>query len=379
MKKIGIGIIGASSPGWAAISHVPALKALPDYELRAISTSRRESAERAAAEFGVPAAFDDHRDLIAHPDVDLVVVAVKVTHHHALVSAALEAGKMVYSEWPLGVNLSEAADLAERARAAGVRTVIGLQARFSPVVRYARDLVADGYVGRVLGTAMIGSGLSWGPETDRAHAYIFDAANGATLLTAAGLHALEALNFALGDFARVSANLVNGRKEVQVVDEGTTIPVTTADQLSVTGTLDGGAAVSFFYRGGFSRGNNLRWEINGTEGDLVLTAPGVNGNLQVADMRLEGGRGGDTAVAELVVPDRYFDPIPRALPALTQNVAQTYAALAKDLRNGTDTVPGFDYALARHRLVDAIERASRTGSVQGLIREWPTEPISEPG
>ncbi|GAA4573247.1 Gfo/Idh/MocA family protein [Planotetraspora kaengkrachanensis] len=364
MKKIGVGIIGASVGGWASISHVPALKALSDYELRAISTSRRESAELAAKEFDVPVAYDDHRDLIAHPDVDLVVVAVKVTHHHALVSAALEAGKMVYSEWPLGVDLREAAELTERARAAGVRTVIGLQARFSPVIRYVRDLVANGYVGRVLGTTMVGSGLSWGPETDRAHAYIFDAAAGATLLTAAGMHALEAVNFALGDFAGVSANLVNGRTEVRVVDEGTTIPVTTADQLSVMGTLDSGAALSFFYRGGFSRGDNLRWEINGTDGDLILTAPGANGNLQVADVKLEGGRGTDVGIAEITVPAHYFDPVPRALAALPQNVAQTYAFLARDLREGTDTVPGFDHALVRHRLVDAIEQASRTGTVQ---------------
>ncbi|GGL16779.1 oxidoreductase [Sphaerisporangium melleum] len=365
MKKIGVGIIGASAQGWAAISHVPALKALSDqYELRAISTTRRESAELAAKEFGVPAAYDDHRDLIADPGVDLVVVAVKVTHHHALVSAALEAGKMVYSEWPLGVDLREAADLAERARAAGVRTVIGLQARFSPVVRHVRDLIAGGYVGRVLGTTLIGSGVAWGPVTDRAHAYIFDAASGANLLTAAGMHALEAVNHTLGDFAGVSATMVRGRKEVLVADEGTTIPVTTADQLSVMGTLDSGAAVSFFYRGASSRGGNLRWEINGTDGDLILTAPGVNGNLQVADLRLEGGRGADTAVAEITVPDHYYGPVPRTLPALPQNVAQTYAFLAKDLRDGTDTVPGFDHALERHRLVDAIERASRTGSVQ---------------
>ncbi|MET8158570.1 Gfo/Idh/MocA family oxidoreductase [Sphaerisporangium sp. NPDC005289] len=365
MNKIGVGIIGASSRGWAAISHVPALKALSDYyDLRAISTTRQESAELAAKEFDVPAAYDDHRDLIADPGVDLVVVAVKVTHHHALVSAALEAGKMVYSEWPLGVDLREAADLAQRARAAGVRTVIGLQARFSPVVRHVRDLIADGYVGRVLGTTLTGSGVSWGPETDRAHAYIFDAANGATLLTAAGVHALEAVNHALGDLAGVSANLVVGREEVRVVDEGTTIPVTTADQLSVIGTLDSGAALSLFYRGGFSRGDNLRWEINGTEGDLVLTAAGVNGNLQVADLKLEGGRGADTAVAEITVPDHYFGPVPRALAALPQNVAQTYAFLAKDVRDGTETVPGFDHALSRHRLVEAIERASRTGSVQ---------------
>ena len=208
--------------------------------------------------------------------------------------------------------------------------------------------------------------MAWGPETDRAHAYVFDAAAGATPLTASGLHALEAVNFALGDFAGVSANLVTGRKEVRLADEGTTIPVTVADQVSVTGTLRSGAAVSFYYRGGFSRGDNLRWEINGTEGDLVLTAPGINGNLQVADLRLEGGRGGDTTVAEITVPDRYFAPVPRTLTGPPQNVAQTYARLAKDLREGTHTVPDFAYALERHRLVDAIERASQTGSTRNL-------------
>lgn len=366
MKKIGVGIIGASIGGWASISHVPALKTLPDYELRAISTSRQESAKIAAKEFDVPAAFDNHADLIADPGVDLVVVAVKVAHHHALVSAALEAGKMVYSEWPLGTGSDQAADLSARAKAAGVRTVIGLQSRFSPVVRHAHDLIADGYVGEVLGTTLVGSGIAWGPETDRAHAYFFDAATGATPLTASAMHALEAMNFALGDFADVSAKLVRGRKEVRLADEGITIPMTVADQVSIIGTLSGGAAVSVFYRGGFSRGDNLRWEINGTEGDLVLTAPGLNGNLQVADLTLKGGRGGDTTVTEITVPDQHFDPAPRTLTGPPQNIAQIYAFLAKDLREGTHTVPGFDHALARHRLVDVIERASRTGSTQTL-------------
>ncbi|MEW9528240.1 Gfo/Idh/MocA family protein [Microbispora sp. NPDC049125] len=364
--KIGVGIIGASVGGWAAISHVPALKALPDYELRAISTSRRASADLAAKEFDIPAAFDDHAELISHPGVDLVVVSVKVPHHHALVSAALAAGKMVYSEWPLGVDSSEAADLAARAEAAGVRTVIGLQGGFLPVIRHTRALVADGYVGRVLGTTLVGSGLSWGPETDRAHAYLYDAALGVTPLTASALHALEAVNFVLGQLAGVSANLVIGRTEARVIDEGKTIPVTAADQVSITGTFHSGAALSLFYRGGFSRGDNFRWEINGTHGDLVLTAPGVNGNLQALDPRLQGGRGGDQAVADIALPDSVFRPVPRDLPAPAQGVAHLYAHFAQDLREGTQTVPGFGYALQRHRLVDTVEQASRTGSRQIL-------------
>ncbi|MEE1667972.1 Gfo/Idh/MocA family oxidoreductase [Streptomyces sp. WAC07094] len=360
MAKIGVGIIGAGRGGWAALGHIPAIRALPDYELRAISTTRRASADAAAQEFGVPSGFDDHRDLIAHPEVDLVVVSVKVAHHHMLVSEALGAGKAVYSEWPLGVDLDQAADLAQRARAARVRTVIGLQARFAPAVRHVRDLVADGYVGKVLGTTLIGSGLAWVGETDRAHAYIFDRASGTTTLTVPAMHALEALNFALGDFDEVFANLVRGRTEVRITDEGITVPVTAPDQVSVTGTLRGGAAASVYYRGAHSRGDNLRWEINGTEGDLVLTAPGVNGNLQVADLRLEGGRGSDETVAPIEIPDRYFAAVPRGLTGPAHNVAQVYAAFAADLRDGGRTVPGFDHALERHRLLGLIEATSRT-------------------
>ena len=111
MKPIGVGIIGASpGTGWAAATHVPALRALPQYDLRAVATSRAESARRAAAEWDVDA-FDDPRQLIAHPGVDLIVVAVKVPDHHELVTQALAAGKMVFSEWPLGVDLAQAEDL----------------------------------------------------------------------------------------------------------------------------------------------------------------------------------------------------------------------------------------------------------------------------
>ncbi|QYN19068.1 Gfo/Idh/MocA family protein [Amycolatopsis sp. DSM 110486] len=99
-KTIGVGIVGGSTGGWAALGHVPALRALPGYDLRAVSTSRQESAEAAAKEFGADAAYDNHANLIADPAVDLVVVAVKIAHHREIISAALSAGKTVYSEWP---------------------------------------------------------------------------------------------------------------------------------------------------------------------------------------------------------------------------------------------------------------------------------------
>lgn len=139
-KPIRVGIIGASAArGWAALAHIPALRALPDdFTITAVSTSNAASAAAAGQLFGVAHAFDNHADLVNHPEVDLVVVAVRVPQHHVLVSAALAAGKAVYCEWPLGKNLAEAQELAALARAQGVLAVTGLQARFAPALAYAR-------------------------------------------------------------------------------------------------------------------------------------------------------------------------------------------------------------------------------------------------
>jgi predicted dehydrogenase len=348
MKTIGVGVIGASAlnPGWAVAAHLPAIQALDGFELKAVSTSSRASAEASASAFGVPA-FDDHRPLIERSDVDLVVT-VKVPHHHALISAALEAGKMVFSEWPLGAGLAEAVDLAARAQAAGVRTVAGLQARFAPAIRRAAELVAEGYVGEVLGTTVVGSGLAWGPTTDRAHAYMFDKANGATTLSVPAMHAIDALAGVLGELEDVTARLAVRRRFVAVAEDQMRLPVSAPDQIAIAGRLAGGAVASVFYRGGLSRGDNLRWEINGSDGDLVLSAD--HGNIQVADVRLSGGRGDDQRVREIPVAaaDTFQGP--------GANVARLYAQFARDLREGTRIAPDFDHAVRRHRLLADIER-----------------------
>src|SRR5881296_1878984 len=163
-KRIRVGIIGANPErGWAAQAHIPALKALSDeFEITALSTSRRESADAASKRFGVPLAFDNHQDLVNSPDVDVVAITVKVPHHFELASAALAAGKAVYCEWPLGNGLQEAEKLAALAKKQGILAVAGLQARAAPSVLYVRDLVRQGYVGEVLSTTLIGSGMGWG-------------------------------------------------------------------------------------------------------------------------------------------------------------------------------------------------------------------------
>jgi predicted dehydrogenase len=352
MNPIGVGVIGASpGSGWAAASHVPALQALPQYDLRAVATSRQESSQRAAETWQVDA-FDDARQVIAHPGVDLVVVAVKVPDHHALVKQALSAGKMVFSEWPLGVDLAEAEDLTAMAADAEVPTLIGLQARFDPSIVHMRRLLDDGFLGRVVSTNLVGSGQAWGPVTDASRAYIYDRRNGVTPLTVSVGHALDALTHVLGGIDTVTATLAVGHPDVAVRGRAP-IRSTTPDQIAVTAALHSGAVASIFYRGGLSRAGDLRWEINGTDGDLLLTSPAPNGNIQATELDLAGGRGADTRVAPIAVPDAAS-----SLTGPARNVAALYGAFARDRAEGTSAAPSFRDALELHRLVDRIDRAA---------------------
>src|SRR5258705_4217825 len=156
-KRIRVGIIGANPDrGWAAQAHIPALTSLSDdFEITALSTTRRESADAASKLFGVPAAFDNHQELVNSPAVDVVAVTVKVPYHLELATAAIGAGKAVYCEWPLGNGLREAETLAALAKKKGVLAVAGLQARSAPAVAWVHDLIQQGYAREGLSTPLI--------------------------------------------------------------------------------------------------------------------------------------------------------------------------------------------------------------------------------
>src|SRR5256712_3728930 len=363
VKRIRVGIIGANPDrGWAAQAHIPALKSLSnDFEITALSTSRRESADAASKLFGVPVAFDNHQDLVNSSAVDVVAVTVKVPYHLELATAALGAGKAVYCEWPLGNGLNEAQTLAALAEKKGVLAVVGLQARSAPSVAYVRDLIRQGYVGEVLSTSLIGSGMGWGPTVERFNTYVNDKKNGATMLSIALGHAADALCHCLGEVRELSATMTVRRKSFTIVGTGESKPMNVDDQVLVSGLLEGGAALSIHYRGGVSRGTNLLWEVNGTEGDLQLTAAG--GQAQIFEMTVRGGKGAQSSLEVLTVPEKY-----RRKPSQgpSTNVAQAYARFARDYREGTHLCPTFEDAVTRHRMLDAIETAAATGQRQTL-------------
>src|SRR5438309_2788859 len=361
-STLGVGIIGVSPAwGWAATAHIPALRALPNYEIRALSARSAESGRAVGQAFGVSAVFSDHQQLVIQPDIDVVAVTVKVPHHRELVSAALAAGKAVYCEWPLGRDLDDARAMAALAAEHGVRTVVGLQARQAPAIEIVQQLVRDGYVGEVLSTTMVGLSIP-GDVVVQANAYMLDKAKGANLLTVPLGHSLDLLNYVLGEFADLSAVSDIRRPLITIEETGERIVKTAADQIAVIGTLTSGATASVHIREAVAGGTGFLWEINGTDGTLRITAdaalPGIF-PLTVA------GAQGRNEPAELAVPTALTQRWPGLASlegAPAYNVGRAYAAFAADIASGSHTVPDFADAVRRHEVIAAIERSAASGN-----------------
>jgi len=360
-KQIGVGIIGYE-PGrsWAAVAHVPALQALPEYRVAAVATTRAESARAAADDIGLPAdrAFTSVADLAACADVDVMAITVKVPHHLELVQTAVAAGKHVYCEWPLGNGLAEAEEMARLVAERGVIGTIGLQARCAPPIAYLHDLVANGEIGEVLSSNMFGTGIQWGNWVDRPNTYLLDPANGATLQTIPFGHAVDAMCHCLGEFSSLSATAAIRQPKVTQLENGAVWDKRTPDQVVVTGQLSGGAVATVHYRGGTSRGTNFAWEINGTKGDVRLEA--AFGHAQMAQLSLSAGFGADRQVQALDIPAQY-QWVPDEIGGLALNVAQVYRLMSEAIAGKRDTGMGFDIAVARHRMLSAVEQAAASG------------------
>jgi predicted dehydrogenase len=359
--KIRVGIVGATvtpgGSGWGANAHVPALQALPGYELKAVCTAHAETAKASAEKFGAALAFHDMNEMVAHPDVDLIAVVVRVPLHKQLVMPALAAKKPVCCEWPLGADLADAKEMADSAKAAGVPTLVGLQAQSSPAVMYARDLVANGDIGEIV-TVNLSVMVNAIPVRGDGRIWQGIRKNGANPMTIPGGHSIDALCYILGEFAEISARVTTRITMWKHAVTGEDFPVDAPDTVSAAGLLKSGAEVSYQLASVPFNASGTRMEIYGRKGTLVLTSKSVN----TAPSQLHLGIGKEE-LAEITPPDNY-----RLIPADLAagpgvNVAQAYARFASALRAGAADTPDFDHAVVRHALIDAMERSHKEGTV----------------
>jgi predicted dehydrogenase len=357
--RIRVGIVGANSNGsWGTTAHLPALRALPQFEVVAVATAHQSTAEQTAAAFGIPSAFGDPYQLIALPEVDVVSVCVRVPAHYDFVMAALDAGKHVYCEWPLGRDTAEAGRMTAAASNKSLIHMVGLQARNAPVLERARDLIAEGFIGTVHACSLNHS-VDWLPVLPGSLTYLQDLDSGAHMLSIPGGHSIDALCWLLGEFTDLSATVKTRIAEITVAETGEKYPRTSPDQIVVNGELVNGAVACVRIQGAPSHGTGVRLEINGDKGDLVITtAPGARG-IQMADLHLQHTVG-PGALAELEVPASYFDVPAEVRSGPPLNVARSYQQLAAAIIDGA-AVANFDTAVMRHRTLDYIRESAREG------------------
>jgi predicted dehydrogenase len=352
-KEIRVGIVGANAKAsWAKVSHVPAINGLPGLRL-AVATRNEQSAREAAEAFGADRWFSDPFAMIRDERIDLVTIAVKVPAHRELVLAALDAGKAVYCEAPLGRSVSETEEMARAVRSN--HTAIGLQGRYNPAARRAAELVSSGRIGRPLSTRIVSPTFGFGPEISVAHDYFNKPSSGANLLTINGGHTLDLVEAVLGPIVEVDARTEIRWPIVKLAETGEESVRETADYVAVVGKTRFGTSFTADIEGGV-RPEKVRFsfEVRGSDAWLSLTSDHPYG-FQAGDLKL-------TSNIPFAAPEEAA--VSGGLMGAAINVGEVYAHLVRDLHAGAYSTPGFEHALHNARLIEAVRRAAERGERQ---------------
>jgi predicted dehydrogenase len=354
-KPIRLGIVGANAErGWAKDAHVPALKHLPRFQIAAVSAPTQERAEAAAKAFGAAHAFGDSLKLVKSPEVDVVVVSVRVPDHMPIVMGALEAGKHVFCEWPLGRDVTEAEAMTKAAAKAKVINIVGLQGPVAPEVRRAAEIVRSGALGRILSARVNSAALGWAPVVPPFYAYLNDKRTGATFTTIPGGHTLSMVEKVLGPFVEIQARNFMHHPKVKVMGTDQSVDRTCPDHIAIIGLHGSDCVSSIEIRGSRSMEAPCLFEIVGEK----------------ADFRLIGAKGGGFQTSALtLVTTVPFTPAAPLVPGVEgpgANVSELYAMLAAAIDCEKTEAPTFSDALHLTRVLAAVDAASDSGKRQSL-------------
>ncbi|HEX8117726.1 MAG TPA: Gfo/Idh/MocA family oxidoreductase [Pyrinomonadaceae bacterium] len=352
---VGVGIIGT---GFARTTQLPAWAACEGARVVAVASGRRENAERVARDFDIPVVASDWREVVAHPEVELVSIVTPPSTHAEMAVGALEAGKAVLCEKPMAMNAEETARMCEAARASGRPALIDHELRFLPARLRMRELIQGGDLGRVRHAKLLFRGGSRA-SADTPWSWWSDEQAGGGALGAIGSHAVDALHWLLGTrVSHVSAALAARFAERRDPASGEMRPVTADDEASLLVNFeDGGAAeratgvvcVSMAEPGAPEHSV----EVFGAEGSLRLDGAG----------RLWRARVGEGAWARVET-----DEAPLAEGMRDSEWSRGFTVFAREiidaLRGGRDTVEGAATFEDGHRtqlVLDAARAAHDSG------------------
>jgi predicted dehydrogenase len=369
---IGVGMVGhafmgaAHSQAWRTAGRFFDLPLTPDM---AVLCGRDGDSARAAADrLGWRDVETDWKQLLTRDDVQLVDVCAPGDVHAEIAVAALDAGKHVLCEKPLANTVDEARAMvaaAERARAHGVRSMVGFNYRRVPAVTLARRLVEQGRIGEVrhvrasyLQDWIVDPEvpLVWRLQAERA---------GSGALGDIGAHVVDLAQFVTGDrLAGVCGLTETFVRDRPLVDGSGRGAVTVDDTALFLGRFTGGAVASFeATRFATGRKNQIRLEVNGSAGSLAFDFEQMN-ELQFFD----GGDDPEVAGFRRILVTEPTHPYAGAWwpPGHGLGYEHTFTHeivdLVRDLAAGNDPVPSFADGLQVQLVLDAVQRSAAAGS-----------------
>ncbi|MFE6997399.1 Gfo/Idh/MocA family protein [Microbacterium sp. NPDC057659] len=269
MSAIGIGVIGA---GVISDTYLQNLGSFPDAEVHIVGDLLRDRAQAQAEKHGVPAS-GSAEDVLAHPDVDLVVNLTVPAAHVEVSRAAIAAGKHVWTEKPLGLDRNGAALLLREAADAGLRVGSAPDTLLGPGFQAARRAIDGGVIGRPLfaQTAFQTQGPDlWHPNPG----FLF--AKGAGPLLDMGPYYFSALVSLFGPVASVAAVGTKARAEREIrtgPHAGDTFPVEVPSTMQIVTAFEQGAAAQSVLSFDSALERHGVVEIHGTEGSIVIPDP----------------------------------------------------------------------------------------------------------
>jgi predicted dehydrogenase len=278
MDRVGIGIVGCGNISEAylkAASHFPIL------DIRGVADIRPEAAEARARQFGLQARSVE--DLLRDPEIEIIVNLTIPAAHVPVGLRALEAGKHVHSEKPLGTTAAEARILLEAARRRGLRVGCAPDTFLGGSHQTCRKLLDEGAIGR----PVAGSAFFMCPGHERWHPSpaFYYAAGGGPMLDM-GPYYITALVNLIGPVARVTGVATRARSERLITSEplkGTLIPVEVATHVAGTLEFVSGATVSIAMSFDVPKHRHGPIELYGTNASLIVPDPNrFGGTIEIA-------------------------------------------------------------------------------------------------
>ncbi|NJN92811.1 MAG: Gfo/Idh/MocA family oxidoreductase [Anaerolineales bacterium] len=371
MKKLGIGMIGYGGIGRV---HAMAYRdilfhyGLPadTFQIAGVATTRPETAQAAAQEIGCSMWTADYHELLARPDVQVIDCCVPNHRHEEIVLAAAAAGKHIYCEKPLAMNVEEGRRMVAAAAKAGVKTQMTFNFRFFPAIIRARQLIEAGFVGRVFSfrgryyrASYIDANkpLSWRLRRD---------VSGSGALFDLGAHVLDLIYYLLGDFGSVQATLETLIKERPIAAGSSEKGPVDVDDLALLHLrqADGTLGLVEISRMGTGATNDLQIEIFGERGALRFNAADPSW-LEVYDVRdpdqPSGGLRGFRRVETVQRYEGQKSPDWTMTPSFVRTHAECQYQFLKAVANDTLAAPTLADGLKVQAVMAAALRSSSEG------------------